>query len=62
MMKKGVENYFKGPVVNSSDYDIILKNNIIMGRVEPIKLLKYLAEPLTLAYPGLITLLYFIQM
>ena len=37
MMKKGVENYFKGPVVNSSDYDIILKNNIIMGRVEPIR-------------------------
>ena len=37
MMKKGVENYFKDPVVNSSDYDIILKNNMIMGRVEPIK-------------------------
>ena len=37
MMKKGVSNYFKYPVVNSSEHDIILKKNIIMGRVEPIK-------------------------
>ena len=37
MMKKGVNNYFKVPVVNSSDHDIILKKNMIMGRLEPIK-------------------------
>ena len=37
MMKKGVNNYFKVPVVNSSDHDIILKKNMIMGRVEPIE-------------------------
>ena len=37
MMKKGVKNYFKVSVVNSSDHDIILKKNMIMGRVEPIK-------------------------
>ena len=37
MMKKGVNNYFKVPVVNSFDHDIILKKNIFMGRVEPIK-------------------------
>ena len=36
-MKKGVNNYFKVPVVNSSDQDIILKKNMIMGRLEPIK-------------------------
>ena len=36
MMKKGVNNYFKVPVVNSSDHDIILKKNMIMGRLEPI--------------------------
>ena len=36
-MKKGVNNYFKVPVVNSSDHDIILKKNMIMGRLEPIK-------------------------
>ena len=34
-MKKGVSNYFKVPVGNSSDHDIILKKNMIMGRVEP---------------------------
>ena len=37
MMKKGVKNYFKVPVGNSSDHDIILKKNMIMGRIEPIK-------------------------
>ena len=38
MMKKGVNNYFKVPVVNSSDHDIILKKNVIMGsRLKPIK-------------------------
>ena len=37
MMKKGVSNYFKIPVGNSSDHDIILKANMIMGRVEPLK-------------------------
>ena len=37
MMKKGVKNYFKVPVVNSSDHDIILKKNMIMGRIEPIR-------------------------
>ena len=37
MMKKGVNNYFKVPVVNSSKHEIILKKNIIMGRVEPVK-------------------------
>ena len=36
MMRKGVKNYSQVPVVNSSNHDIILKNNIIMGRVEPI--------------------------
>ena len=36
MMKKGFKNYFKVPAVNSSDYDIILKKNMVMGRVEPI--------------------------
>ena len=35
MMKKGVSNYFKVPVGNSSDHNIILKKNMIMGRVEP---------------------------
>ena len=35
MMKKDVNNYFKVPVVNSSDHDVILKKN--MGRLEPIK-------------------------
>ena len=35
-MKKGVNNYFKVTFVNSSDHDIILKKNMIMGRVEPI--------------------------
>ena len=38
MMKKGVNNYSKVPVVNSSDHDIILKKNMIVGRfLEPIK-------------------------
>ena len=37
MMKKCVKDYFKVPVVNSSDHDIILKKNMIMGRLEPIK-------------------------
>ena len=37
MMTKGVKNYFKVPVVNSSDDGIILKMNIVMGTVEPIK-------------------------
>ena len=37
IMMKGVKNYFKVPVVNSSDHDFILKKNMIMGRVEPIK-------------------------
>ena len=38
MMKKGVNNYFKVPVLNSSNHDIILKKNMIMGRfLEPIK-------------------------
>ena len=37
MMKKGVNNYFKVPVVNSSDNDIILNKNMIMGRVESVK-------------------------
>ena len=37
MMKKGVNNYFKVPVVNSSDHNIIVKKNMIMRRVEPIK-------------------------
>ena len=37
MMKKRVKNCFKIPVVNSSDHDIILKKNMTMGRVEPIK-------------------------
>ena len=37
MMKKCVNNYFKVPLVNSSDYDVILKKKMIMGRVEPIK-------------------------
>ena len=37
MMKKGVNNYFKVPDVNSFDHDIILKKNMIMGRSEPIK-------------------------
>ena len=36
-MKKGVNNYFMVPVVNSSDHGIILKKNMIIGRVEPIK-------------------------
>ena len=33
MIKKGVKNYFKVPVVNSSDHDI-LKKTMIMGRVK----------------------------
>ena len=37
MMKKGANNYFKVPVVNSSDHDIILKKTMIMGRLEPIQ-------------------------
>ena len=37
MMKKCVNNYFKVPLVNNSDYDVILKKKMIMGRVEPIK-------------------------
>ena len=37
MIKEGVENYFKVPVVNSFDQNIILKKNMITGRVEPIK-------------------------
>ena len=37
MMKKGVKNYFKVPVMNSSDHEIILKKSMIIGRVEPIK-------------------------
>ena len=41
-MKKNVKNYFKVPVVNSSDHNIILKKNMIMGRVEPIKFLALL--------------------
>ena len=41
-MKKNVKNYFKVPVVNSSDHDIILKKNMIMGRVEPMKFLALL--------------------
>ena len=36
MMKKGVNNYFKVPVVNSSDHEIILKKSLTMGRLEPI--------------------------
>ena len=36
-MKKGVKNYFKVSFVNSSDHEIILKKNKIMGKVEPIK-------------------------
>ena len=39
MIKKGVNNYFKVPVVNSSDHDNILRKNMIMGRLEPIKAL-----------------------
>ena len=37
MMKKDVNNYFKVPVVNISDHDVILKKNMVMGRLEPIK-------------------------
>ena len=37
MIKEGVKNYFKVPVVNSFDHNIILKKNMITGRVEPIK-------------------------
>ena len=37
MIKEGVKNYFKVPFVNSSDHDVILKKNMIMERVEPIK-------------------------
>ena len=37
MMKRGVNNYFKVRFGNSSDHDIILKKNMIMWRVEPIK-------------------------
>ena len=37
LMKKGVNNYFTVSVVNSSDHDTILKKNMIMGRLEPIK-------------------------
>ena len=37
MMKKCVKDYFKVPVVHSSDHDIILKKNMIMGRLEPVK-------------------------
>ena len=37
MMEKGVNNYFKVPVVKNSDHDIILKKNMIMVRLEPIK-------------------------
>ena len=36
-MKRGVNNYLKVPFVDSSDHDIILKKNMIMWRVEPIK-------------------------
>ena len=36
-MKKGVNNYFTVPIVNSSAYDTILKKNMFMGRVEPVK-------------------------
>ena len=36
LMKRGVNNYFKVPVVNSSDHGTILNRNMIMGRVEPI--------------------------
>ena len=36
MMKRSVINYSKVSVVNSSDHDIILKKNTIMGMVEPI--------------------------
>ena len=38
MMTKDVNDYyFKVLVVNSSDHDIVLKKNMIMGNVEPIK-------------------------
>ena len=37
MIKKGVNNYFKVPVVSSPDHDIILIKNMILERVEPIK-------------------------
>ena len=37
MIKKGVKNYFKVPVVNNSDHDFILKKNMIKGKVEWIK-------------------------
>ena len=37
MTKKCVTNYFKVPVVNSSDHCIIVKKKMIMRRVEPIK-------------------------
>ena len=37
MIKKGVNNYFKVPVVSSPDHGIILIKNMIMERVEPIK-------------------------
>ena len=39
MMKKGVNSYFKVSFFYSSDHDIILKKNIIMERVEIIKIL-----------------------
>ena len=37
MIKKDFNIYFKVPVVNSSDHYIVLKKNMIMRRVEPIK-------------------------
>ena len=37
MMKKGVNNYSKVPVLNSSDHDIILTKNKIMEKLETIK-------------------------
>ena len=37
MMKKSVNNYFKVPAVNNSDHDIVLKKNMIMGGMDPVK-------------------------
>ena len=37
MTKKGVNNYFKVALVNRFYHDTILRKNIFMGRVEPIK-------------------------
>ena len=37
MIKRGVNNYSKFPVMNSSVHHTILKKNMITGRMEPIK-------------------------